>query len=115
MRAMPQVSTEPLMVVLSGQRSGNLSVASDAYTLLWSRSRLAYAESVMESISGVIKTMRRWDVYWGSLLSIDVGKMNSKKSVCMACVVGRLAFDLKGWCSGLVVVTYSLDVCPDEL
>ena len=30
-RAMPRVSVEPVMVVLSGQRSGTLSVASEAW------------------------------------------------------------------------------------
>ena len=58
MRVIPRVSVEPVMVVLRGQRSGTLSVASEVWNLSWSRSRLAYAESVMKSISGVIKTMQ---------------------------------------------------------
>ena len=58
MRAMPRVSVEPVMAVLSGQRSGTLSIASEAWNLFWSRSRLVYAESVMGSISGVMNTMR---------------------------------------------------------
>ena len=84
--AMPRVSVEPVMVVFSGQRSGTLSVASEVWNLLWSRSRLAYAESVMDIISGFIKTMQCWKMYRGSLLSIAVGEMSSKKSVCMACL-----------------------------
>ena len=32
-RAMPRVSVEPVMVVFSGQRSGTLSVASEAWNL----------------------------------------------------------------------------------
>ena len=77
---------EEVMVVLSGQRSGTVSVASEAWNLFWSRSRIAYAESVMESISGIINTMQHWNMYQGSLLSICVGEMSSKKSVCMTCL-----------------------------
>ena len=40
----------------------------------------------MDNISGVMNTMRRWKMYWGSSLSIAVGEMSSKKSVCMACL-----------------------------
>ena len=33
MRAMPRVTVEPGMVVFSGQRSGTLSVASEAWNM----------------------------------------------------------------------------------
>ena len=69
------------MVVLSGYRSGTLSVASEAWNLFWYRSRLVYAESMMESLSGVIKIMQHWNMYLGSLLSVAVGEVRSKRSV----------------------------------
>ena len=85
-RAMPRVSVDPVMVVFSGQMSGTLNVASEAWNLFWSRSKLACAESVMDSISGVMNTMGRWKMYRGSSLSIAVGEISSKKSVCMTCL-----------------------------
>ena len=45
-----------------------------------------YAASVIESISGVMKTMQRWKMYCGSSLSIAVGEIISRKRVCMACL-----------------------------
>ena len=40
----------------------------------------------MDSIAGVINTMLHWNMYQGSLLSICVGEMSPKKSVCMTCL-----------------------------
>ena len=69
----------------------------------------------MVSISGVMNTMQHWKMYQGSSFSIAVREMSSRKSVCMACVVSRVAFNLDGWCSGLTVVPYSQDISPNAL
>ena len=115
MRAMFRVSVELLMIILSGKRLGTFGVASEAWKLFWSRSRLAYAASMLESMSRVMKTMQHWNTYQGSSLSIALGEISSREWVCMQYVVGRLVFELDCWCSGLVVVTYSMDDCPNAL
>ena len=40
-----------------------------------------YAESMMESISEVIKIMQHWNMYLGPLLSVAVGEVRSKRRV----------------------------------